>query len=210
VRLFLLILRQTLAHAFRKGGGAFGTLAFYIIMVTLFIFALGPDGMKAHAGAVTCVGLLLAVVTSLPLIYERDFEDGTLEQFLLQPVLLEIIVLARIAGQFLAVTAPIIIASPLIALMAGLDSGQITQIVLLLLLASPTLVAIGSVAAALTLGMRRGGLLQALVVLPFYIPVLIFAATGGQGAVLFLSGMLLASLPLSCFIGAWLIKAATE
>ncbi len=209
--MFFLILSQTVNHAFRKGGGAFGTLAFYIIVVTLFTFALGPEGMKQHAGAVMCVALLLASITSLPLMYERDHEDGTLEQLLLQPITLEILVLAKLTGLWLSIIVPILLVSPAIALMADLDAAHTWQALSLLLLASPTVMAIGSLAAALTLGNKRGGLLQALVALPLYIPALIFAASaGGQGATIFLTGMLLASVPLSCLVSASLIRLSQE
>lgn len=208
---FLLILRQTVKLAFRKGGGALGGMAFYIIIVCLFTFALGPEGMRAHAGAVMCVALLLSNVTSLPLMYERDHEDGTLEQFLLQPVLLEILVLARICGQWVASVFPMLAVSPVLAAMAGLSASQTADAMLLLTLASPTIVALGSVAAALTIGNRRGGLLQALVVMPLYIPLLIFAASAGQqGALMFLTAMMLASLPLSCLISSALIRMSQE
>ena len=166
--------------------------------------------MKEHAGAAMCVALLLSTVTSLPLLYERDFEDGTLEQFLLQPMLLEVLALAKICGQWLACILPILAVSPLLALMANLDTAQTLHVMLMLIFASPTIIALGSIAAALTIGSKRGGLLQALVVLPLYIPVLIFAASGGQGALLFLSGMLFATLPLSCFVSAALIRMSQD
>ena len=208
---FSLILRQTVRVAFRKGGGAFGTMAFYIIIVTLFTFDLGPQSMREHAGAVMCVGLLLSSITALPLFYERDFEDGTLEQFLLQPVMLETLVLAKICGQWLANIAPILVLSPLLAVMSNLDSGQILHVMKLLVLASPTIISMGSIVAALTLGAKHGGLLQPLVVMPFYIPVLIFAASAEEkGSIMFLSGMLFASLPLSCFISAALIRISQD
>lgn len=209
--MFLLILTQTLTLAFRKGGGAFGSMAFYIMIITLFTFALGPEALHMHAGAVMMVGLLLAGITSLPLLYERDYEDGTLEQFLLQPVLLELVVMAKIMGQWLANIFPLLLLSPLLAMMAGLNADSTIDIMTLLLLASPTLVAIGSVAAALTLGTRRGGLLQALVILPFYMPVLIFAASNaGQGALWLLAGMACASIPFACIATAALIRMSTD
>lgn len=208
--MFNLILAQTVQLAYRKGGGALGGVAFYIIIVTLFTFALGPQGIRIYAGAVMCVALLLAVVTMLPLFYERDDEDGTLEQYLLQPALLEWLVLAKICGQWLAVAAPLLVISPLLAVMAGLDSEQTLSALLLLLLATPSIIAIGSVAAGLTLGARRGGLLQAIIVLPLYVPLLILAAIGGSGAILALSAILLASLPLSCWASAALIRASQE
>ena len=208
--MFALIVSQTIQLSFRKGGGAFGTLAFYIIVVTLFTFALGPEAMGKHSGAVLCVAMLLAFVTSLPLMYERDFEDGTLEQFLLQPVMLELLALAKICGQFIGVIAPLVVISPLLAITCGLTAEQIWPVLARLCLASVSITAIGSVAAALTIGARRGGLLQALIMLPLYIPVLIFAAAGGQGAVLLLAGIACASLPLSCFVSAALIRASQD
>ena len=208
--MFGILLAQTVRLSFRKGGGAFGTLAFYIIVVTLFTFALGPEAMGRHSGAVLCVAMLLAFVTALPLMYERDYEDGTLEQFLLQPVLLEFIALAKICGQFVSVILPLIVISPLLALTAGLTAEQMTPVLLRLCLASVSITAIGSVAASLTIGARRGGLLQALIMLPLYIPVLIFAAGGGEGAILLLTGMAFASLPLSCFVSAALIRASQD
>lgn len=209
--MFRLILTQTLAHAFRKGGGAFGTCAFYIIILTLFTFALTPQGMQAHAGAVMCVAMLLASITALPLMFERDYEDGTLEQYLLWPVALEVLVLAKILGQWLAIILPILLVSPLAALFADLGWQQNLQALSMLLLASPSMVAIGAVAAAITIGARRGGLLQALITLPLYVPILIFAASaGGQGAMLFLGGMLLASVPLACLLCALLIRMSAE
>lgn len=205
--MFSLILRQTVTHAFRKGGGALGTVAFYIIIVTLFTFALSPETMAQYAGAVMAAAMLLASLIALPLFYERDYEDGTLEQYLVQPVMLELLALAKIAGAWLAIALPILIVSPLMALSSGLTWEQTQLALLSLLLASPSIVALGSITAALTIGARRGGLLQALIILPLYIPILIFATSmSGQGALLFLTAMLLASLPLSCGLSAWLIR----
>ena len=208
---FTLVLKQTVQLAFRKGGGAFGTMAFYIITVTLFTFALGPQSMNEHASAVMCVALLLSCVTTLPLFYEGDFEDGTLEQYLLQPVLLELLVLAKILGQWVANIVPIIIATPLLSAMANLDYAQTLHVLCMLLLVSPSIVALSSIAASLTLDSKRGGLLQALVMMPLTIPLLIFAGSSGeQGAVLFLWGMLLATLPVSCYVSAMLIRIAQD
>lgn len=209
--MFRLVLNQTILHAFRKGGGAFGTAAFYIVVVTLFTFALGPETMGKYAGAVMCAAMLLSAVVAMPLMYDRDYEDGTLEQYLLQPVALELLALAKIAGHWVSIIVPILLVSPLMALLADLPWSDTLQVLWLLFLASPTLVAIGSVGAALTLGARRGGLLQALVVMPLYVPLLIFAAsTAGQGAMLFLAGMLCASVPLSCMVTAALIRISQD
>lgn len=208
--LFSLILKQSLQLSFRKGGGAFGACAFYIIIVTLFTFALGPESMSNHAGAVMCVAMLLSIITTLPLIFERDHEDGSLEQYLVQPILLEMVVLAKIIGQWCSHMLPILAISPLLAVMADVTMEQTTHILIILLIASPTMVAIGAIGAALTLGSKRGGLLQALVVMPLYIPVLIFAATAGEGTILFLLGLLCASLPLSAYACAALVRVSQD
>lgn len=208
--MFKLILTQTVTLAFRKGGGALGTVAFYVIAMTFFTFALGPDIMTQYAGAAMAVAMLLASLIALPLIYERDYEDGTLEQLLLSPAPLEIITLAKICGQWLAIALPILIASPLIALMCNLPWEELQRSWWLLLFASPSMVAIGSIGAALTIGTKRGGLLQALIVLPLYIPLLIFAASGAEGAPLILAAILCASVPVACYVSAALLRLSLD
>lgn len=209
--MFYLIFNQSLTHSFRKGGGAFGVLAFYIMVVTIFAFALTPEGLHRHANAVMCVGLLLACITALPILYEQDHEDGTLEQFLLQPVALEWLVAAKLSGLYIAIMLPVLLLSPILTIMAGLDYDATLTTLTHLLLVSPTILAIGSITAALTLGHRHGGLLQAIITLPLAIPPLIFAASSsGQGATLFLAGLVLISLPLSCLVSAALIRLSQD
>ncbi len=209
--MFKLILLQSLSQSFRRGGGAFGACAFYIIIVTLFAFTLSPELLASHAGAVMCVAMLLASITSMPMLFERDYEDGTLEQFLLWPVVLEVLVLAKITGQWLAVTLPILLVSPLVALLAGLETAVALKALAQLFLASFSMIAISAIASSLTLGAKRGGLLQALITLPLFVPVAIFAASSsGAGALLFLAAMALALWPLACFVCAAVLKVAVE
>lgn len=209
--LFSLLLGQSLSLAFRKGGGAFGTCGFYIIVVTLFTFAMGPEAMAANAGAVMCVALLLASISALPLLFERDYDDGSLEQLMLQPAMLEVAVAAKMAGQWLAIILPMLVISPLLAVMANMEWEAGLRALGLLLLASPTVVALGAIGAALTLGTRKGGLLQSLVVMPLYVPVLIFAASAGQGGAMWLLlGLMCASLPLACLLCAALVRMSQE
>ncbi|MGE0754525.1 MAG: heme exporter protein CcmB [Alphaproteobacteria bacterium] len=205
--MFVLILKQTISHFFRKGGGAFGVLAFYIIVITLFAFALTPQGLHQYATAIMCVGLLLASVTAIPMLFEQDHEDGTLEQFLLMPVALEWLVAAKLAGQYIALILPILLLSPVITIMAGLDMTAATDAMVRLALVSPTILAIGSIAASLTLSSKRGGLLQALIFLPLTIPPLIFATSSeGQEATMFLAGAAMVTLPIACWLSAVLIR----
>jgi len=208
--MFLLIFAQTVKLAFRKGGGALGTVGFYIIAMTLFTFAFGAEIMVKYTGAMMVVAMLLSLLIALPLIYERDWEDGTLEQFLLSPLMLEIIVLAKICGQWLAIVLPLLIVSPIVALLCNLSWEAMQSTWWLLLLASPSMVAIGSIGAAFTVGIRRGRLLEALILLPLYIPLLIFTASGGSDAAFVLSAILCASIPISCYISAALIRTTVE
>lgn len=208
--MFSLILAQSIRLSFRKGGGAMGACAFYIIVVTLFTFALGVQAMNQYTPAVMCVSMLLATITTLPLLFERDYEDGTLEQFLLQPVLLELLVFAKICGQYCSHILPILIVSPILAVMADLSGEQSWNALLILLVASPAMVALGAISAAVTLGSKRGGLLQALLVMPLYIPVLIFASASGQSGIAFLAGISCVTLPIACFVCSALVRVSVD
>lgn len=208
--MFLSILIQTIQLSFRRGGGALEACAFYVIAVMVFIFALGASAMVQYATVIMCVSMLFAMITTLPLMLERDHEDGTLEQLILQPLPLETLVLAKIIGQWCSYIIPILLVSPLLAVMAGMNFEQTLATLLMLLLASPTMVAIGAISAALTIGNKRGGLLQTLVVMPFYVPVLIFATANGQGNVAFLIAMIFASLPIACYACAALVRVSVD
>jgi heme exporter protein B len=152
--------------------------------------------------------MLLAIITTLPLLFERDYEDGSLEQLLLQPVLLELLVFAKICGQWCSHIIPILLASPFLALMANLTVAETVSSLFTLFIASIAMMCLGAIGAALTIGSKRGGLLQALVVMPLYIPILIFAS--GAGGILFLAGIACASIPLACFASAALIRVSED
>lgn len=208
---FHLILRQSIKQSFRKGGGAAGCIAFYVIIITLFTFALGPHDIAVHITAICCVGLLLANITLIPLFFSRDHEDGTLEQLLLSPVMLEWLVLAKLIGYWVSCMVPLLLISPLLLLMADINSDEFIGILIPLICASPAIVALGSITSALTLGLLHGGLLQALLVMPLYIPVLIFAALSHQnGATQLLLALSCMSVPAACFISSSLIKLSQD
>ena len=206
--MFFLILTQTLTLSLRKGGGALGTLGFYILVFTLFAFAMGPEGISEFALPVMCVALLLAHTLSLPLLYERDFEDGTLEQYLLAPMALELLVLAKCIGQWMVQLLPILLMLPLLGIMANVSAQTNIENCMRLLLISPSLIAIGSLTAALTLGSKRGGILPALISLPLTIPLVIFGCSSGTGAMLMLTAFALGSVPLSCWLSAAILRMA--
>lgn len=205
--MFSLILTQTITLAFRKGGGAAGGLAFYLLVFALFTFALGPQGILRDALPVLCVALLLSSVIAIPHIFERDYDDGMLEQFQLQPIALEWVVLAKLVGLWVVQLLPIVLITPLLCIMAGVDIGQGAQITARLALLSPSVAGIAVFTAAITLGSKRGGILPALVSLPLTIPLVIFAASvNGAGAILLLTAFAFAALPLACFVGAVLVR----
>jgi heme exporter protein B len=205
--MFNLVFSQTVTLAFRKGGGAMGTLAFYIVIFTLFAFALSPEALKHYAVAVMTVALVLASVTSQPLVFERDEEEGMLEQFVLKAPVLEIVVLAKLVGMWVVQLLPILIALPLLLLMAGLDGAQSYDVMVRMLLLSPSICAIGVLTAAFTLGSKRGGLLPALISLPLLMPLVIFASSlTGAGALLLLAAAALASVPFACYVSAAILR----
>lgn len=205
--MFSLVLTQTIKLAFRKGGGAFGTLAFYLIVFTLFTFALSPEALKDYALAVLAVAMVLASVTAQPLIFERDYEEGMLEQYVLKSPALEVVVLAKLIGQWAVQFLPILMTMPLLTMMAGLDSEHSQEVAIRLALLSPSIAAISVLTAAFTLGDNRGGLLPALIMLPLLMPIVIFASSmSGAGALLLLAAAALASVPFCCYVGAAVLR----
>lgn len=205
--MFKLALAQTVRLAFRKGGGALGCLGFYIIVFTLFAFALSPEALKHYAVAVMTVALVLSSVVGQPLIFERDDEEGMLEQFILKAPLLEMVVLAKLIGQWMVQLLPILVSLPLLALMAGMNGQEGCDAVIRMALLSPSVASIAVLTAALTLGSRRGGLLPALISLPLLMPLVIFASgLTGSGALLLLAAAALVSLPFACYVSAAILK----
>ncbi len=198
-----LIFTRDVKLAFRRGGGAFAALAFCLMVFAVFAFSLGPVALHEHAARIAAVAVLLSCLLSLPNLFERDAEDGTLEQYMLSGTTLEWLVLAKLAAFWVASALPLILLAPLLALMGGLPGEAATQLAWALLLATPALCAVGALGAALT----RGGITQALVVLPLFIPPLIFVAEAGRGgAYALLFGMSLIAVPLACLVCTALLR----
>lgn len=175
-----MILRD-LTLAMRRRADVLTTLFFFIIVVSLFPLGVSPEMsvLREIAPGVIWVAALLASMLSLGRLFSEDFQDGTLEQMLLLPQPLSVLVLAKVKAHWLVSGLPLVLLSPLLGMQLGLDGDAILLLMLTLLLGTPVLSLIGSVGAALTLGVRGGGVLVSLLVLPLYIPVLIF----GTGAV---------------------------
>lgn len=209
------ILRRDLTLAMRRRSGLFTTLFFFVIVVSLFPLGVGPDMdvLRILGPGVIWVAALLASMLSLERLFASDYADGTLEQMLIAPQPLSLLVLAKVAAHWLSTGAPLVLVSPLLGVQFDLPMEGASLLVASLLLGTPLLSLIGSIGAALTLGVRGGGVLVSLLVLPLYIPVLIFgagaveAALSGLGARGHLS-LLTALLVLALCFSPWATATA--
>lgn len=183
-RAFLTLLRRDLLLAFRRPAEIANPLLFFIIVVTLFPLGIGPEPntLQTIAPGVIWVAALLASMLSLDGMFRTDFDDGALEQILLSPHPLSVLVLAKIIAHWMVSGLPLILLSPLLGMSMNLTSESIVALVLTLSLGTPVLSLVGSIGTALTVGLRKGGVLLSLLVLPLYIPVLIFAASAVEVA----------------------------
>ena len=172
-----LLLRE-MRLAMRAGGGFGLSLAFFLIVVVLVPFGVGPEmGLLSKiAPGILWVGALLACLLSLDRIFALDFEDGTLDLLATAPLPLEAVVSVKSLAHWITTGLPLVLAAPVLGVLLGLQSDAFYWIVLSLLLGTPALSVIGTFGAALTVGLKRGGLLLSLLVLPLYVPVLIFGA----------------------------------
>ena len=218
---FRLLVLRDLRLALRQGGDAAMVVAFFVLTVILFPFGVGPEAalLARIAAGILWVTALLAALLSLERLFLADWEDGSLEALALMPLPLEAQVLAKCLAHWLVAGLPLIVVAPLLALLLHLDAAGYPVLLLSLLLGTPSLSLIGAVGAALSLGARRGGVLLSLLVLPLYIPVLIFgvasieAAIGGFGArphLLLLGALLAGAVVLAPIAAAAALRQALE
>lgn len=175
---------RDLRIAFRVGGGAGIGVVFFLALVTVIPFAVGPDlPLLARIGpAVLWIGALLASLLGLDRIFSADHEDGSLDILMLAPVPLELVAAAKGAAHWVATGLPLVIAAPLLGLLLGLEPVTLGAVTLTLLLGTPALTFLGLVGAALAVALSRGGLLVAVLILPMTIPVLIFGVAASAAA----------------------------
>jgi heme exporter protein B len=178
------IIRRELLIAFRRKADVLNPLWFFIIVITLFPLSIGPEPMLLAriAAGIVWVAALLSALLSLERLFRDDFSDGSLEQMMLMPTPLSVLVLAKVFAHWVLTGLPLIIISPLLAILLSLDFNSWLAIVLTLLLGTPTLSFLGAVGVALTVGLQKGGVLLSLLILPLYIPVLIFATSAIDAA----------------------------
>jgi len=179
-------LKRDLVLLLRRRSEVMNPLVFFAIVITLFPIGISPDPqlLAAIAPGLLWVAALLAALLSLDSLFRADYDDGSLEQLLLTPQPLALLSLAKVAVHWLLTGLPLALMAPLLGIMLALPAGSYAVLALSLALGSASLSLIGAIGAALTVGLSRGGVLLSLLVLPLYIPVLIFGAGAVQAAIL--------------------------
>jgi len=218
---FVSLVKRDLSLAFRQGFDSMMVVAFFVIAVVLFPLGVGPEVnvLARIASGTIWVAALLSSMLSLERLFQTDYDDGSLELLALSPVALEVTVIAKVVAHWLTTGLPLILTAPLLAVLMQLPEEGFLVLVVGLALGTPALSLIGAVGAALVLGSRRGGVLLSLLILPLYIPVLIFGVSAVDAAIsdltvrphlLILAGLFVATLALTPWASAAALRQALE
>jgi len=218
---FLIILQRDLLLAVRHRAELMNPVLFFVLVVILFPLGVGAEIsiLAKIAPGVIWIAALLSALLSLDRIFRTDMEDGSLEQMLISAQPMSLLILAKIIAHWMITGLPVVLVGPLLALFLGLSMDGIETLFYTLLVGTPILSAIGSVGVALTVGLRRGGVILSLLVLPLYVPVLIFAsqAVGAAAAgfptvapIAMLSALLLLSLSLTPWAASSALKMSVS
>ncbi len=218
---FWTLVRRDLLLALRQGSSSLMAVAFFVIAVTLFPLGVGPEPgvLSRIAAGVIWVAALLAALLSLDRLFQADFEDGNLDLLVLSPLPLEFAVIAKCTAHWLSTALPLIVVAPVLAVLLNMEAGGFVVLIATMLAGTPALSLIGAIGAALTVGLRRGGVLMPLLVLPLYIPILIFAVSGVEAALTgmsaaphlsLLGAVSLAALALAPWAAAAALRLALE
>ena len=212
---FLSLLRRDLRLALRQGSDSLMIVIFFVVVVVLFPLAIGPEQkiLSRVSAGIIWVAALLAAMLSMDRLFETDYDDGSLDLLVLAPHPIEILVLAKVLAHWLTTGLPLIIISPLLGIFLHMQPNGLWVMILSLLLGTPVLSLIGSIGAALPLGSRRSGVLISLLILPLFIPVLIFGVSAVDAALMDLPVrpqlLLLGALFLGAFaLSPWASAAA--
>lgn len=218
---FLLIAGRDLRLSLRRGTDAVMVVTFFLLCVVLFAFGVGPDStiLGAISAGVIWVTALLASMLSLERLFQTDYEDGTLDLLVLGAAPVEVTVMAKALAHWLTTGLPLTISAPVLAVLLNMNADGFAVLMATMALGTPSLTLIGAIGAALTVGARRGGVLLSLLVLPLYIPVLIFgvaavnAAIAGDAAgpfLMILGALLLVALAMTPLAGGAALRLAVE
>ena len=215
------MVRRDIRLSLRQGGAVVLAIAFFVLAVILFPLGVGPEPgiLRRISAGVVWVAALLAALVSLDRIFQADYEDGSLDLLSLGPLPLELLVVAKCTAHWITTGLPLIIAAPILALLLNMEGAGLLTLVAAMALGTPTLSLIGAIGAALTVGVRRGGVLLTILVLPLYTPVLIFgvgaidgaiSGLGGRPHLLILGGLFLGSLALTPWATAAALRLNLE
>lgn len=220
-RAFLALLQRDLILAYRNRSELANPLIFFVMIVSLFPLGVNPDPalLQTIAPGIIWVAALLAALLSLDSLFRSDFEDGALEQFLMSPHPGFVLVLAKVLAHWLVTGLPLMLMAPVLAIILYVPWSALGIVLLTLTLGTPVLSLVGAIGMALTVGLRRGGVLVALLVLPLYIPLLIFATnaiaaamTGlpVDGQLLLLAALLVLAITLAPLATAAALRISLE
>jgi len=216
---FAAIVRRDLLLALRQGGGGGLGVAFFLIIVTLVPLGIGPDLklLGRIAPGLLWVALLLATLLTLDRMFHADFEDGTLDLMVIGPLALELVVVAKALAHWITTGLVLVVAAPGLGLLLNLDEGAFVPVFATMLVGTPGLNFLGAIGAGLTLGLRRGGLLIGILVLPLFVPTLIFGISAVTAAItgpapfgppfMILAALTLGAVALGPFAAAAAIRA---
>ncbi len=217
----LSLIQRDLRLALRHGSDSLMVVVFFILVVVLIPLGVGPEQniLARISAGVIWVAALLSAMLSMDRLFQQDYEDGSLDLLVLSPTPMEFLVLGKAAAHWLTTGLPLIIVSPLLGLFMNMGTGGYGTLLLALALGTPTLSLIGAIGAALTLGSRRSGVLISLLVLPLFIPTLIFGVSAmdaalldlpSQAQLLILGGIFLGSVALCPWAAAAAVRQAVE
>jgi len=221
VRAFWAVVKRDIKLATRIGGDAMTVLLFYVMVGAIMPFAIGPDKvlLSKLGPAIIWISALLSLLLALDRLFRTDHEDGSLIAMSQAHLSLEMIVAAKLLAHWLTNAVPLIVATPLLAILLNLDAGQTIKVIFTLLVGTPALVCFGAIGAAVTVTIKRGGLIAPILILPLSIPTLIFGVsalstgaiqTAANSALLFLAGFTLLALVFTPFAAALALKMGAE
>ncbi|SMN12166.1 ABC transporter involved in cytochrome c biogenesis, CcmB subunit [uncultured Candidatus Thioglobus sp.] len=221
MNIYLQTFKRDLKIAIRNPSSVLNPLLFFVISISLFPLAISPEAsvLSQIAAGIIWVSSMLAVLLSLNALFHNDFDNGVLEQMLIAKHSLPLLILSKIAVHWLLTGVPIILLSPLLGLFLFIDGESIKVLMLTLLLATPSLSLIGTIGASLIIGIKNSGMLLSLLILPLYIPILIFASSAVSQAqfgqafdaqLYFLATILVTSLMATPFVSALALRVSLE
>lgn len=219
--LFKIIALRDIKVSWSGGSTSSMVVAFFIIVVTLFPLGVGPElnMLSRISVGVIWVAALLACLLSLDRIFQADFEDGTLDQYALCPLSMEWIVLAKALAHWVTTSLPLILITPILGILMNMPDAAYLPLIYAMLLGTPALSLIGTIGASLTVSLKRGGVLLSLLILPLYVPVLIFGVmsveamtigAGGKATLMILGASTLFSLAITPWAAAAAIRLALD